>query len=347
MGSSENERPAATIAFVPRETISQTLDMLDTLLAHTEQPYELVVVTAGYPADIVAGIRRRVGSVGGRLIELGAYATPNEARNAALEATATDYIVFVDHDVHVDRGWLGPLVDCARETGAAIVGPLTFELRPLFSKIHMAGGEARVLPKPSGGNAYHELHFEQHARAGAAKEFAERQQTELVEFHTVLVEAAWLRSVGGLDPDLLSLSEHWDMCITAARTGRSVFMEPRSRVNYSPPSRLSADDIRWFTVRWSEEWNSRSIRRLSEKYAIDLDDDSLIELRRFLKNHRKHRYAPLRSRLSRFLGRRLGGIVTDDIIRPAVEFAQKRRLRRDLANWEAQRQSRAGRAIQA
>ncbi len=332
--------PSVTVAFVPRETMSQTLEMLDTLLAHTEQPFVLIVVAAGYPGGLVNALRERVEAVGGRLIEFAAYVTPNEARNAALNATKTDYIVFLDQDVHVDRNWLPSLLACAKETGAAIVAPLIFELEPKFTQIHMAGGEARVVAKPGGGNIYHEVHYEAHAKVHASNAGQERRCTELVEFHAVLVEVAWLKLVGGLDPELFSLSEHWDMCIAAARSGREIYLEPKSRVNYMPPRNPTADDLRWFATRWSHEWNERSIAHMCRKYDLCPDEASFEGLRRFLRSHRDHRFIRLRRKFVRYLGQSAGLTLFNRFARPILEQLEKPRVRRDLRRWEFQRNAR-------
>lgn len=323
---------SATVAFVPRETVSATLASLDTLLARTPPPYDLVAVVAGYPENVRRGVRDRVEAAGGTLIDLPSYATPNEARNAALAAAKGDYTAFVDHDVFVAEGWLAALVRCAVETGAAIVGPLTFEGRPMFDRIHMMGGEAKVV-RQAGRNRYVEVHHHAHEAVGRLAEPPTRRRTDLVEFHAALVETAWLHGAGGLDPDLLSLSEHWDMCIAAKADGREIWVEPASRVTYAPPGRLSREDARWFSVRWSDEWNDRSIERLARKHGIAADDGSLDGLRRFARDHRRHRFAPLRGRLAGFVGRRAARLLVHGIAQPLVELCERPRVRRDLARW--------------
>lgn len=332
-----NSPPAATVAFVPRETVSQTIGCLDRLIEKTSSPHDLVAVVAGYPAEVTAQVRDRVELAGGRLIEFSSFVTPNEARNAALAAARTRYIVFVDHDVYVADGWLEPLLECARETGAAIVSPLIFEGEPMFTRLHMAGGEARVIPLSSGCNDMRDLHHEAHERFADISEPLRRKQTELIEFHTALVETDWLRAAGGLDPELRSLAEHWDMCIQAARDGRSIYLEPRSHVNYSPPSRLMPEDVRWFNLRWSDDWSNRSIGRLVEKYDIAPDVPAIADMRNFLKSHRRHRFAPARKRIGSVLGKRAGRYIAFKIIKPLVDLRERSTLRRDLAAWQQQR----------
>lgn len=326
-----------TIAFVPRETVSQTLECLERLIELTPRPYDLVAVVAGYPADLVAAIRQRVENVDGHLIEFPHYVTPNEARNAALASSSSRYIVFVDHDVHVAENWLAPLVACARETGAAIVSPLIFERKPLLTYLHMVGGEAGVDPLPSGLNAYRDIHHHAHKTVSSVGEPITRHPTGLAEFHTVLVETQWLAGVGGLDPKLLSVSEHWDMCIAAQRTGRSIYVEPDSKVTYVPVSRVTPQDARWFAVRWSKAWSEDSLSHLARKYDISPQDPSFNGLRGFLRRHRNYRYLPLEKKIARFLGKRAGRFITKRLVQPVVELSQDAQLRKDLAAWRKHR----------
>lgn len=322
-----------TIAFVPRETVSQTPECLERLIALTPRPYDLVTVVAGYPVDLVAAIRQRLDIVDGQLIEFPHYVTPNEARNAALAKTTSKYIVFVDHDVHVAENWLAPLVACARETNAAIVSPLIFEREPLFTLLHMVGGEAGVDPLPSGLNAYRESHYHAHEAFSDVAEPITRHPTGLAEFHTVLVETQWLRSVGGLDPELLSICEHWDMCIAAERTGRSIYVEPESKVTYVPVKRVTPEDARWFTLRWSKAWADDSVSRIAKKYDISPEDPSFDGLRIFLRQHRGYRYGPIEKKINNLVRRRAGRFLTKHVVRPVVELSQNAQLKQDLAVW--------------
>src|SRR3972149_11418294 len=116
----------------------------------------------------------------------------------------------MDNDVLVSEHFLGPLVECAEETGAWVVGPLYFELEPECDRIHMFGGECRIQELPGGGRDYVAKHHPAHQRiADVSPQFKfERQETELIEFHSVLVAMEAFRRLGPLDEELLCTSEH-------------------------------------------------------------------------------------------------------------------------------------------
>ena len=148
-----------TVAVVPRETISESAKQLKTMIERSPQGTPFVVVTGGYSDAVVAQLADLTATAGGELISRPNFLTPNQGRNLALGAVKTKYVVFIDNDVTVSEGWLEPLVDCARSTGAALVSPLVYEFYPLFTRVHMAGGEASIPLRPNGKRGFHEKHL--------------------------------------------------------------------------------------------------------------------------------------------------------------------------------------------
>ena len=324
----------ATVAFVPRETVSRTIDSLNSILLHTATPYELIIVIACYPETLRAKLRNIARERGATCVELEGYVTPNEARNAALARVRTSYVAFIDNDAEVRGDWLGPLIACARTHKAAIVAPMVFELYPPFTRIHMAGGEARLVRPRNGTVSMSELHYHAHNDI-AGLSFPEAFETELVEFHAVLVESDWLRSTGGLDPELCSMSEHWDMCLQARMAGRKVMLEPASEVNYSPPRKVTAEDLRFYDVRWSREWFVRGARRLREKYHMRRG--AAFRGWRWVVDHRSHADAQrVRAHLP-WLSYRAAQALTMRIVIPWMETFQSAQFRADLAEWRRNR----------
>lgn len=320
-----------TVAVVPRETISESAKQLRTMIEHSPQGTPFIVVTGGYSEDVMAELRQLTAGAGGQLISRPGFLTPNQGRNLALAAVKTKYVVFIDNDVTVGENWLEPLVDCAQSTGAALVSPLVYEFYPQFTRVHMAGGEASIPVRPNGKRGFHEKHLLPHEVADTSG--LQRMQTELVEFHTLLVETEWLRAQGGLDERVCSFAEHWDLCMLAAQSGRTVWLEPASRVNYSPPKTLTGEDVRFYELRWSPEWFRISIDRLVEKYQLDPQDEPLRETWRWLRNHRSHRHTALKKRLRPVLGRHLSDQVAKHWLMPLHDRFKSHR-REDYVSWE-------------
>ena len=133
-----------TIVVVPRDHFSHTRESLESIYTNTDIPFALKYVDGGSPGHVARYLRRQSEERGFELIRTDHYLPPNRARNIGAAGVEMRYIVFIDNDVVVAPGWLGPLVDCAERSGAAIVGPMNYERRPLHTIVHFAGGEARI-----------------------------------------------------------------------------------------------------------------------------------------------------------------------------------------------------------
>ncbi len=127
--------------------------------------------------------------------------------------------------------------------------------------------------------------------------------TEQIEFHCVLVRMEAFEQLGPLDVNLLSACEHTDLCLLARQAGAAVYLEPSSVVTYVPPPPLESMDLPYFRLRWSDAWNTASLRHFAEKWSLAADDPSLVTIAQFLSNHRRLPLEPLR-RAMKVFGRR-------------------------------------------
>lgn len=262
-----------TVVMVPRQRFSFARRALENLFAQTG-PCRLVYVDAGSPPPLRRWLESEAGRRGFRLLRSDAYLSPNEARNLGLQEVDTEYVVFVDNDVLVAPGWLTPLVRCAEETGAWIVGPLYCIGEPLFRTIHMAGGVLHFEDRPGGRRLIDHHRLSNQPLALYRGELV-REPCEFVEFHTMLVRRDVFDRVGPLDEALLSTPEHLDLCLLVRAAGGSVWFEPESVVNYVPATRLRRGDARFYMLRWSERWNRASLAHFKRKWAIADDDPFL------------------------------------------------------------------------
>ena len=294
-----NSNPSATIVFVFRERLSPTLACLRHLLRTTPGPHKLICVDGGAPESISASLRELASRHRFTLIRSEDYLSPNESRNLALTHVQTRYVVFVDNDVKVSQDWLDPLVRCAEETGAWLVAPLYMESFKGELRVHMFGGTVRV--RDEGGRpAYFEKHNLEHEFLNGEPQLV-RQATDLIEFHTLLMNMDAYRSLGPLDEKLFSCAEHADLSLTVKNAGKQIYLEPSSVITYEIPDRLDVIDREYFALRWSEAWTVASLERLAEKYAIPLKDRGLRKVGRWVTRHRQGAMTPY-SRVRRWLG---------------------------------------------
>lgn len=276
-----------SIVVVPRERFSYARDALEALYRHTEPPFELVYVDAGSPSGLRACLEEQAASRGFALVRAGRFLTPNEARNLGFARVRTRYTVFLDNDVAVSAGWLPPLLRCAEETGAAVVGPLYCIDEPLHRRVHMAGGLARFEER-DGRRRFVEKHLHIWRPIEEVRPQVARSRCEHQEFHCMLVRSEVLRALGPLDESLLSVTEtQLDFCLQVRAAGHEVWFEPASVVTYVRPPPFEPSDLAYWLWRWDDERARLGLERFRVKWGLERDDPYPEVRRRWIAEHRQ------------------------------------------------------------
>lgn len=272
-----------TIVVVPRERFNYTQQSLESIYQNTDYPYRLVYVDVNSPASIRNYLEKQSQEKNFKLIRINHFLAPNQARNIALQHVETEYVVFIDNDVLVRPGWLNALVNCANETGAWIVAPLCLEGDD-FAKVHMAGGSYQF--KPRGEHRWMTMR-RPYFRTPLSKVRGEfqRQPTEAVEFHCVLVRSSVFRELGPLDEKVMSVGQEDDLCLTVLAAEKPIYFEPASIISYVLPSNLTWADLLFFYKRWSKALCDASIEHLCEKWNLSSDAPVVKNFRRFTHSH--------------------------------------------------------------
>jgi GT2 family glycosyltransferase len=305
--------PLVTLVVVPRERFSCAQASLESIYQYTTMPFKLVYVDGNSPAKVQRYLQQKAQEKNFQIIRSNYYLYPNQARNLGLAQVKTKYLVFVDNDVIVSPGWLEALVQCAEETGAAVVGPLMCQNEPIHEIVHFAGGQSHVWQDNTGRRRIREKMYSQGQRVADLRDGLERQQTELAEFHCVLVRTEIFERIGPLDEKMLNTKEHLDFCMTVQEAGGTVYFEPASLVTYVPGPPLEWSDLHYYMLRWSDAWTINSLHRLRDKW-------NLVEDGYFQSKYKKlgwRRYwtvlIPFTERItfglaSQFLAKRLAGM---------------------------------------
>jgi len=268
-----NETPSVTIAVVPRESFGFSCESVDNLYAQTDYPFDLIYIDGNSPSKVRAGLESRASELGFRYIRLDHFLSPNVARNMALREATGKYIVFVDNDIFFTDGWLRRLVDCAEETGAAIVGPLNCIDEPLHENVHNGGGHTWFEEIGDGGLRH--IHQQSYLADQSIRDLnaeLKRFQCDYVEFHVMLVRRDFFEHVGPLDERLLSTREHIDLCLLAREAGETVICERRSVITYRAGVTPSWRDIAYYMLRWSDAWDLASLEHFRKKWRLAEDE---------------------------------------------------------------------------
>lgn len=265
-----------TIVVVPRERFSLTRDSLRSLYEFTDTPFELVYVDGGSPPKIKRFLESTAREKGFRLIRTDSYLSPNRAKNLGLGLVSSTYVVFIDNDVLVTPGWLRSLVECAEDTGAAVVTPLMLECFDGGSPVvHCAGGECHIAVEQGSGTPQRRIKDTMHHAGRKPEDIRSdlrRQRTEIAEFHCFLVRTDIFRQVGPFDEQLLNTRDHIDFCLLVAQAGGVIYLEPASVVTFVHGHPLAWSDIPYFLLRWSDTWELASLHRLRAKWNLPEDE---------------------------------------------------------------------------
>ena len=264
-----------TIVVVPRERFSYTRESLESIYEHTKYPFHLIYVDGGSPSHIRDYLVEQATKKNFQLLRTEHYLSPNRARNLGLQQVKSKYVVFIDNDVVVTPGWLEAMVECAEETGAAVISPLICQYLPLHTEVHCAGGESGVKVETKGETTRRriiEKIYKQGRQVTDVRPQLQRQQTGLAEFHCMMVRTEIFEKIGFLDEALLNTKEHVDLCMLVAEAGGSIYLEPESLVTYVPGPPLEWTDIYYYMLRWSDEWEQASLVRLRDKWNLTEDE---------------------------------------------------------------------------
>ncbi len=292
-----DDRPEVTIVVTPRERFGLSRASLESIYANTVVDFDLVYVDGNSPSRVADYLRTAANQHGFELLYSPDYLSPNRARNLGMARVKTPFVVFVDNDLIVAEGWLTRLLDCAKDTGAAVVGPLYMEGDPEQHIVHMAGGDY-AFDGDAGRRSFSTVHRLQGERLTDLAVELVREPVDFVEFHCMLARTDFVRSLDGFDEALLSTREHLDVCLAAAEVDEEVYFEPSSRVTYLTPPPIDRADLSFFLRRWSEQWNEASLEHFCAKHGIAPSyRDRLVGMRA----RRQLLLRPLRSASSRIL----------------------------------------------
>lgn len=290
----KTSEPSVTIVVTVAERFSCTPKTIERILEYTEYPFELIFVDANSPKHIQKYLNQQADKNLLKVIRSEKYLSPSQSRNKGANIAKSEYILFIENDVFVTKGWLKALIQCAKETNADVVTPLVCIGEPLAETIHLAGGETRIEVKnssegdKSARRLYTKHHFANRPLA-KVKEEIKRQKCSLVDLHCILVKRNAFEAINGFDESLLNTREHVDFCLRIAEKNFSIYCEPTSVVTYVPgesPNNLEWSDIPYFSLRWSDSWERESLNRFITKW--DLSEDNYFRMRfKKLGQHRK------------------------------------------------------------
>ena len=249
-----------------RDRVSPTAATL-TALFENSPPLAKVILVAGsvVPAHLDRSLRDQFGD---RLVvqRHDRPLTQAEARLLGLREVDTALAVTMDIDVLVWPGWLEPLVDRLRSTGAAVVTPLILEAN---DRIHTAGNLLYVNERGSKRWGHKVLTFQGMPFHGSSPTL-QPAPVDYAEYHCMLVDVDAMLALGAYDPSL-SHELHTGQIVAAA--GREQWAEPASVVQFPLEVPIGFDDLAAYQYYWDPQRYMRVFEEFEARWGIDASEE--------------------------------------------------------------------------
>lgn len=123
-----NIQPSVTIVLLSLDRLHLTSRCIESIYAHSEYPFELLIHDDGSQPGTLAYLRELCSAHDNvTLIEQTTPLGCAVARNRAFSLVKTDYIASLDNDMVCQPGWLRETMGCAVRHRAAFVAPLRLD----------------------------------------------------------------------------------------------------------------------------------------------------------------------------------------------------------------------------
>lgn len=254
-----------TIVVDARDRFSTTTRCLETLLANTPEPHDLIVVIGGASEHLKREWTGKFGSRA-RFIFRPEFINQAQARNIGLREAKTRLAALLDNDNFVRPGWLTAMLECQQATGAVLVVPVILEKPDV---IHTAGNDLYV-SRVNGTTCGHKILRFHGMRLGGQSNL-KREPTDYAELHCQLVEVEPSLRLKAFDENILEVGEV-DQGLTFAKAGLPMYFEPTSIVHYSLGHRIAAEDIRLFEWRWNIKSIHDGYQYFHRKWNMDVSE---------------------------------------------------------------------------
>lgn len=266
-----------TVIISPRDRYSGLDDCITQLYNTTDAAlFELLILDLGYPRSIIEKVQYQLLQKPNKtsIISLGRI-MPMEALNKIRDKISTPYVALLDNDTRTTPNWLPPLIEAARETGAAIVSPLTLEKEGVDK-----GAELR-------NHLYTtEVHFvdvndeplliehKTYRRALPQEVPNVQAQTQAFELHCVFMPTETLKTV---ELPRMVIREHIDIGLQLWLRGKKLICEPKSVVEFDNlGTRARWYDIFYFRYRWGPKLTEASSRLFEKRWGYKFYSEQAI-----------------------------------------------------------------------
>jgi hypothetical protein len=298
-----------TVVVTPRDRFSTLETCLNNVFEKTTGSFEVMLSMGGCPKPLQRHLEKTFeGRV--KFLIFPDYRNTAQLRNAALEQIRTRLTAFIDSDVYVRPGWLENMLQCQKETGAALVTPLVQDRN---NRIHTGGN--RFYRFREKGRNYVQMELCYAGLPATPDNNLERMAADFTEIHCQLFVTEDARNLRVYEERIREAHE-MDSGLTLMKAGKLQMFEPKARV-YLYYTDLIGDpeDAKLHVWKWDPKAIRESFEIFYEKWGMDPDYRGQFTHYLSIVNHR---VGPLTKRFpSRF------SIQVDRILRFVMQKIEK------------------------
>ena len=266
-----NLDPIVSIVILSLFRQPDTLKCLQSIFLHTKGSYEIIVVDMGGSRAIVSWLKR-ISTKHDNISVV--FNKKNvgiaKGRNQGIAVAKGKYIVFLDNDARVTRGWLDPLINAVKKSktigacGAKILLPNN---DVQYCPVHIAHSKKNGILKTIGVD-----------RRMIVKNnsISANRPGEVFWYPTtcLLVKKSALSKIGGFDENLHRAEEDKDLCLSLSKKGYTITYSPCARVYHDHAITNSSYDKMRYSMRlalrdinyFEHKWGCKSVNTISAKY---------------------------------------------------------------------------------
>lgn len=207
------EQPTVSIILLTHNRADLTYDCLETVLAHSDRPYELIIIDNGSRDETGALLDRLAGIGLVRNTENRGFAA---GCNQGAELARGKYLLFLNNDTQVTPGWLSGLVDLMDSTPSC--GAVGAKLVRPDGSLQEAGSILGPFGEAIGyGRGDHPL----------KPEYSYVREVDFCSGACLLVRKELFQALGGFDERFSpAYYEDCDLCLGLAHRGYKVLYHP-------------------------------------------------------------------------------------------------------------------------
>lgn len=260
----------ASIVMISLLRYEVTKRCIEAIFERTQAAFELVVVAV----DCEEEMRRYFDDLQGKnenlkVLYIKSGLGTTGSRNVGIQVCSGDYIVFMDNDVLVSRGWL---------TGLERVAEGSSDIGLVGAKILRENGEVYYCSKYMGakleGGRVVEIGLQKlKTYGGDDPEVNIEEEVVWYPTTTLLVKKEVIERVGGFDEYLFLVNEDKDLCLRSRKAGYKIIYAPSVEVvhlhNYKTVDRKGKYHSKY---RLRMDYIERDNRNFEKRWGLKLSD---------------------------------------------------------------------------